>query len=146
MLNGVHCVHMIRMVPPLLHFEKEKPCLQDYTFRAATNDYFDNRLVGRLFFRLIRLNTITFFYWQKTHYSTFCSMSFKQTECYENIRCLIYYTTCHKEKRNILGICQNVLFDCNWVSEKRHYKVLYLSFIDNSNNYIIALEIAYYCY
>ncbi len=26
--------------------------------RAATNDYFDNRLVGRLFFRLIGLNTV----------------------------------------------------------------------------------------
>ncbi len=33
--------------------------------RAATNDYFDNWLVGRLFFRLIGLNTILF-YWQKT--------------------------------------------------------------------------------
>ncbi len=30
--------------------------------RAATNDYFDNQLVGRLFFRLIRLNTIILFY------------------------------------------------------------------------------------
>ncbi len=29
---------------------------------------------------------------------------------------------------------------------KKHYKVLCLSFIDNSNNYIIALEITYYCY
>ncbi len=32
------------------------------------------------------------------------------------------------------------------VSEKKHHEVLCLSFIDNSNNYIIALEIAYYCY
>ncbi len=39
-----------------------------------------------------------------------------------------------------------VLFDCNCVSEKKHYEVLCLSFIDNSNNYIIALEITYYCY
>ncbi len=31
-------------------------------FRAATNDYFDNRLVGRLFFRLIGLKNIIFFY------------------------------------------------------------------------------------
>ncbi len=54
-------------------------------FRAATNDYFDNRLVGRLFFRLIRWNKIIFFYWQNTHYSTFFSMSFKLIECYENI-------------------------------------------------------------
>ncbi len=30
--------------------------------------------------------------------------------------------------------------------EKTHHEVLCLSFIDNSNNYIIALEIAYYCY
>ncbi len=30
--------------------------------RAATNDYFDNRLVGRLFFRLIGLNIIIVFY------------------------------------------------------------------------------------
>ncbi len=29
---------------------------------------------------------------------------------------------------------------------KKHYKVLCHSFIDNSNNYIKALEIAYYCY
>ncbi len=29
---------------------------------------------------------------------------------------------------------------------KKHYKVICLSFIDNSNNYIIALEIVYYCY
>ncbi len=29
---------------------------------------------------------------------------------------------------------------------KKHYKVLCLSFIDNSNTYIIALELAYYCY
>ncbi len=54
-------------------------------FRAATNDYFDNRLVGRLFFRLIRWNKIIFFYWQNTHYSTFFSMPFKLIECYENI-------------------------------------------------------------
>ncbi len=33
-------------------------------------------------------------------------MSFKQTECYENIQGLIYQTTCHEEKTNILGICQ----------------------------------------
>ncbi len=33
-------------------------------------------------------------------------MYFKQAECYENIQGLIYYTTCHKEKTNILGICQ----------------------------------------
>ncbi len=35
---------------------------QDYALivrsRAATNDYFDNRLVGRLFFRLIGLKHI----------------------------------------------------------------------------------------
>ncbi len=30
--------------------------------RGATNDYFDNRLVGRLFFRLIGLNKIILFY------------------------------------------------------------------------------------
>ncbi len=29
--------------------------------RAATNDYFDNRLVGRLLFRLIGLNKIMLF-------------------------------------------------------------------------------------
>ncbi len=29
---------------------------------------------------------------------------------------------------------------------KKHYKVFCLSFIDNSSNYIIELEIAYYCY
>ncbi len=29
-----------------------------YRLRLATNDYFDNRLVGRLFFRLIRLKNI----------------------------------------------------------------------------------------
>ncbi len=46
--------------------------------RAATNDYCDNRLVDRLFFRLIGLNIIFFFFWQNTHYSTFCPMSFKQ--------------------------------------------------------------------
>ncbi len=33
-------------------------------FRAATNDYFDKRLVGQLFFWLIGLNNILF-YWQK---------------------------------------------------------------------------------
>ncbi len=32
--------------------------------RAATNDYFDNWIVGQLFFRLIELKTF-FFYWQK---------------------------------------------------------------------------------
>ncbi len=32
--------------------------------RAATNDYFDNRIVGQLFFRLIELKTY-FFNWQK---------------------------------------------------------------------------------
>ncbi len=53
--------------------------------RAATNDYFDNQLIGRLFFRLIGLNTIILFYLQKTHYTLF-----KQIECYENIQCLIY--------------------------------------------------------
>ncbi len=73
--------------------------------RAATNYYFDNRLVGRLFFRLIGLNIIILLT-NNTQYSTFCSMSFKQTECYEDIQCLIYQTTCHKEKTNILGICQ----------------------------------------
>ncbi len=31
------------------------------TFRAETNDYFDNRLVVQLFFRLIVLNTIILF-------------------------------------------------------------------------------------
>ncbi len=30
--------------------------------------------------------------------------------------------------------------------KKKHHEVLCLSFIDNSNNYIIALEIAYYFY
>ncbi len=30
--------------------------------------------------------------------------------------------------------------------KKTHHGALYLSFIDNSNYYIIALEIAYYCY
>ncbi len=35
--------------------------VQTLSFRAATNDYFDNRLVGRLFFRLIGLNTIIYF-------------------------------------------------------------------------------------
>ncbi len=30
--------------------------------------------------------------------------------------------------------------------KKTHHEVLCLSFIDDSNNYIIALEIAYYCY
>ncbi len=35
---------------------------KDYNFcRAATNDYFDNRLVGRLLFRLIGLNKIMLF-------------------------------------------------------------------------------------
>ncbi len=34
--------------------------------KAAINDYFDNRLVGRLFFRLIGLNKIILFYWQNT--------------------------------------------------------------------------------
>ncbi len=46
----------------------------------------------------------------------------------------------------ILACIVYVLFDCNLVSEKKHYKVFCLSFIDNSNNYIIVLEIAYYCY
>ncbi len=38
--------------------------------RAATNDYFDNRLVGRLCFRLIgfKKHFVCLFYWQKTHY------------------------------------------------------------------------------
>ncbi len=35
--------------------------VQTLSFRAATNDYFDDRLVGRLFFRLIGLNTIIYF-------------------------------------------------------------------------------------
>ncbi len=30
--------------------------------------------------------------------------------------------------------------------KKKHHVVLCLSFIGNSNNYSIALEIAYYCY
>ncbi len=30
--------------------------------------------------------------------------------------------------------------------KKPHHEVLCFSFIDNSNNYIIALEMAYYCY
>ncbi len=34
-----------------------------------------------------------------------------------------------------------ILFDCNWVSEKKN--TIKASFIDNSNNYIIALKIAY---
>ncbi len=33
----------------------------DNNNRAATNDYFDNRLVGRLLFRLIGLNQIMLF-------------------------------------------------------------------------------------
>ncbi len=49
-----------------------------------------NRLVGRLFFRLIGLNKINLFYLKNTQYSTFWSMSFKKTEWYENIQCLIY--------------------------------------------------------
>ncbi len=36
-------------------------------------------------------------------------MSFKQTERYENIQCLMYQTTCYKEKTNILGICQKTV-------------------------------------
>ncbi len=36
--------------------------------RAATNDYFDNRLVGRLFFQLIGLNTIILFYQIKSNH------------------------------------------------------------------------------
>ncbi len=63
-----------------------KPQQININSRAATSDYFDNRLVGRLFFRLIGLNTIILFYWQKTHYSSFCSMPW----CYENIQCLTY--------------------------------------------------------
>ncbi len=38
--------------------------------------------------------------------------------------------------------CHYVLFDL----KKTHHEALCLSFIDNSNHYIIALEIAYYCY
>ncbi len=57
---------------------------------------------------------------------------------YNNKNCLI--TAC------IIACIVYVLFDCNWVSEKKHYKVFCLSFIDNSNNYIIALEKAYYCF
>ncbi len=34
--------------------------IDEVVFRAATNYYFDNRLVGRLFFRLIALNKIVF--------------------------------------------------------------------------------------
>ncbi len=30
--------------------------------------------------------------------------------------------------------------------KKAHHEAFCFSFIDNSNNYIIALEIAYYCY
>ncbi len=38
------------------------PVKSSHVTRAATNDYFDNRLVGRLFFRLIGLNKIILFY------------------------------------------------------------------------------------
>ncbi len=39
-----------------------------------------------------------------------------------------------------------VLFDCNWVSEKKENYSAWLFFpIDNNNNFITALEIAY-CY
>ncbi len=79
-------------------------------FRAATNDYFDNRLVGRLFFRLIN------FIDKKKHYSIFCSMSFKHTECYENIqglndnnnifRLLFFFDRFLKYLFSLLGICQ----------------------------------------
>ncbi len=49
--------------------------------RAVTNDYFDNWLVGQLFFRLIGLkkNILCFYFIDKKHYSTFFPMSFKQT-------------------------------------------------------------------
>ncbi len=49
-------------------------------------------------------------------------------------------------KLQTLQTCHYVLFDCNGYLKKNTIKVLCLSFIDNSNNYIIALEIAYYCY
>ncbi len=35
-------------------------CMYIY-IRASTNDYFDNQLVGRLFFRLIGLNKMVFY-------------------------------------------------------------------------------------
>ncbi len=51
----------------------------------------------------------------------------------------------YNNKNGLITACILAFIDCNWVSEKKHYKVLCLSFIDNSNNDIIALEIAYYC-
>ncbi len=53
----------------------------------------------------------------------------------------------YNNKNGLITACiVYALFDCNCVSGKKHYKVLCLYFIDNSNNYIIALEIAYYCF
>ncbi len=50
-------------------FEHTEFLIDEVKSRAATNNYFDNRLVGWLFFRLIEKKNIYIFlfYWQKTH-------------------------------------------------------------------------------
>ncbi len=50
--------------------------LEKSIIRTATNDNFDNRLVGRL---LVRLIGYKLYFIDKKHYSTFCPMFFKQT-------------------------------------------------------------------
>ncbi len=43
-----------------------KKCVCVYIYKAATNDYFDSRLVGRLSFQLIDLKNLFFFFYKKT--------------------------------------------------------------------------------
>ncbi len=62
----LYCVYLlcvyINTHPCIYIFKKIFIFVYLYIIRAATNDYFDNRLVGRLFFLLIGLNTIIQFY------------------------------------------------------------------------------------
>ncbi len=95
--------------------EKENPrdyCIAQVRFntvlvRAVTNDYFDNRLVGQLFFRLIRFffyNVFWYFIDKKhtTPHSVQC-LSNKRANWMIHIQYLtIYYTTYNnKEKTQI---------------------------------------------
>ncbi len=137
--------------------------------RSETNDYFDNRLVGRLFFQLIRLNTIilfilykitlfhillnilqtTWMLWKQTVLILLDHLSLRENKYFRNLskHCLnlkmlvIYWENYKHYKLALFMYFLTVI----WYL-KKHYKVLCLSFIGNSNNYIIALEIAYYCY
>ncbi len=86
-------------------------CCSVISLTGRTDYYFDNRLVGRLFFRLIGLkHFFFFFFYKKTHYSTFCPMSFKQT-CQLNdtltvLNNLLDHLSELRENTNILRICR----------------------------------------